>query len=390
MVSSGPIVLCADAPAGAEVRATLEEAGFAVACKPLRDAEVANGIPVRLFLIDGGTRTDDAIKLCDQLRQRFDEAFVPILFVGPSDANGMRRACLESGADTVLPRPFSPAELIAQVQALLRIKDRHDQLSAKAFEANRISKRLQAAYHQIDQELELARRIQQSFLPQTLPEVGQVRFAVQYRPCGRVGGDFYDVFRLDEQHLGVYVADAMGHGVPASLLTVFVKTSVKAKDISGKTYRLVPPDEVLQRLNQEMIEQALSENPFITMAYVLFNHRTGTFQFARAGHPYPLYIPREGAPVCWQVEGSLLGVFDTRYRVQTHQVHPGDKVLLYTDGMDGAAFGTHPVGLPSLLAAAEHYRRLPIDEMVQRLSSDLFHQTRQTDDLTLLGLEMLA
>ena len=138
-----------------------------------------------------------------------------------------------------------------------------------------------------------------------------------------------------------------------------------------------------------MIAQALSDTPFITMAYALFNWRTGAFQFARAGHPYPLYLPRNGEPILWQLEGSLLGVFDTRYQVQSHQLQPGDKLLLYTDGIDAGAFGTHAVGLPSLLAAAEHYRRLPIGEMVDRLASDLFGQTQQSDDLTVLGFEML-
>ena len=178
------------------------------------------------------------------------------------------------GADAFLGAPFEPVELIAQVNALLRIKERHDQLSAKASETQRINKRLQAAYQQIDQELELARRVQESFLPQTLPQLPQVRFAVKYRPCGRVGGDFYDVFRLDEQHLGLYVADAMGHGVPASLLTIFVKTSVKAKEIHGQSYRLVPPDEVLERLNRDLIDAG----PF---GHAVHHHGLRAVQLAR-------------------------------------------------------------------------------------------------------------
>lgn len=387
--ASCPIVLCADPASAPTVRVALDEAGFGVTLKSLLDATHLNGTPAQLLVIDGGTQTDHALQVCQRLRSQPNDKFVPILFLAPALPSGARRAGLECGADLCLARPFEPGELVAQVQSLLRIKERHDQLAARASETQRINKRLQAAYLQIDQELELARRIQQSFLPQTLPELPQVRFAVEYRPCGRVGGDFYDLFRLDEQHLGLYVADAMGHGVPASLLTIFVKTSVKAKEITGSSYRLVPPDEVLQKLNAEMIEQALSETPFITMAYVLFNWRTGVLQFARAGHPYPLHVPREGPPALWQVEGSLLGVFDTRYRVQTQQLQPGDKLILYTDGMDSASFASHAVGLPSLLAAAEQYRRLPIDEMVTRLASDLFGQTRQTDDLTVLGLEML-
>lgn len=388
-VATRPILLCGDASSDSGVRAALESAGFEVDLKPINDSAPVNGSPVHLIVIDGGAQTDSALKLCRRLRRQLDDALVPLLYLAAEHQAGARQASLEAGADAYLPRPFEAGELVAQVQSLLRFKERHDQLAVKASETQRINQRLQAAYHLIDQELELAKRVQQSFLPQSLPDVPQVRFAARYRPCGRVGGDFYDVFRLDEQHVGLYVADAMGHGVPASLLTIFVKTSVQSKEISGQSYRLVPPDEVLARLNRAMIAQALSETPFITMAYALLHRPTGTLQFSRAGHPYPLHVPREGPPSLWQMEGSLLGVFETRYHLQTRQLQQGDKVLLYTDGMDSASFGAHPVGHASLLAAAEEFRRLPIDEMVHRLSSDLFSQTRQNDDLTVVGLEMM-
>jgi phosphoserine phosphatase RsbU/P len=389
MESSMPVAvaLCAEPSSGSELRAALAEAGFNVALHRLQ-TESRNG--AHLIVIDGAVETDAALQLCQRLHYQAHDAFVPIVFVTPADPSDPRRAALECGAAAVVSRPFQAADLVAPVEALLRIKERHDQLAVKASEAQRNNQRLQTAHHQIDQELELARRIQESLLPQTLPQVPRVHLAARYRPCGRVGGDFYDVFRLDEDHLGFYVADAMGHGVPASLLTVFVKTSVQTKDITGQQYRLVPPGEVLERLNRAMIKQALSDSPFITMAYVLLNCRTGALQFARAGHPYPLYVPREGPPTLWQIEGSLLGVFDARYRMQAHQLQSGDKVLLYTDGMDGASFGTRAVGQASLLAAADEYRRLPIDEMIDRLAADLFNQTRQSDDLSIVGLEMCS
>ncbi len=92
------------------------------------------------------------------------------------------------------------------------------------------------------------------------------------------------------------------------------------------------------------------------MVYVLFDHVSGTLRFSRAGHPHPLYLPAEGPPRLWQINGSLLGVFETQYNVQIQRLNPGDKLVLYTDGMDGAAFAEQPVGLPSLLAAAERFR----------------------------------
>jgi len=247
---------------------------------------------------------------------------------------------------------------------------------------------LQHAYQQIDRELDLARRIQLSFLPQALPEVPRAHFAVHYSLCGQVGGDFYDAFRLDEKHVGFYVADAMGHGVPASLLTIFVKKGVRTKEVFGQQYRLVPPGEVLQRLNHDLVEQALAENPFITMAYALFNHQEGTLTFARAGHPYPLYVPRRGEPQLCEVEGSLLGVFDTEFPSATQAMRPGDKVLLYSDGMDAARFDKASPGVQSLLACASRHRALPIGEFIERLARDLFSQEGRADDLTMLGLEV--
>jgi phosphoserine phosphatase RsbU/P len=381
-----PVILCTADLATAGARASLKQAGFEVALQTL-DGEPVNGAPVNLVLIDGASQTSDALELCRRVRLKTIERYVPVLFLA-SQADGARRAGLEAGADASLTWPDDAALLISQAQALLRVKERHDALAARAADVQRLNHRLQAAYQQIDQELELAKRLQECFLPPSLPQLPRARFAVQYKPCGRVGGDFYDVFRLDEQHLGLYVADAMGHGVPASLLTIFVKTGVKAKEINGQSYRLVPPDEVLARLNHDMISQALAESPFVTMVYGLFNHHTGNLRLSRAGHPYPIHVPREGPPMLLQMEGSLLGVFDTRYHLQEHQLNPGDKLLFYTDGMDAAAFADKPVGVASLLAAAEAHRRLPIDELVSRLSSELFHQTRQTDDLTLLGLEV--
>jgi sigma-B regulation protein RsbU (phosphoserine phosphatase) len=341
-----------------------------------------------LVLLDGSGSGPPALQLCRRLRGQLEESFVPILFVTDDHSPDARLASFEAGADTCLLRPFAPGELLAQVRAFLRIKDTHDRLAERTAEVHRINRRLQHAYQQMDQEMVLAQRIQSSLLPQTLPEVPGSRFAVHYLLCGRVGGDFYDVFRLDEQHVGFYVVDATGHGVPASLLTIFVKKGLRAKEVFGQEYRLVPPNEVLHRLNRELIELDLLENPYLTMVYGLFNHQEGTFRFARAGHPYPLYVPAEGDLQFWRQEGLLLGVVDASFPAQSHQLRPGDKVLLYSDGIDTACFDGQLPGAESLRACAGRHRHLPVQEFVTVLARDLFGAAAQPDDLTLLALEM--
>jgi sigma-B regulation protein RsbU (phosphoserine phosphatase) len=384
------ILVCADpASAADDVPRALEQAGHAVSRYRLNGSDPENPAGYSLILLEGTPGQPETAQFCRRLRHRLGDAFVPILFVTSDASPAERMATFESGADTYLLRPFSPGELLAQVQAFLRLKDLHDRVLDKTAEVTRINKRLQLAYQHIDQELDLARRIQQSFLPQGLPELPGVRFAVHYRPCGRVGGDFYDLFRLDERHVGFYVADAMGHGVPASLLTIFLKKGVRAKDISGHQYRLVPPGEVLQRLNRDLIEHGLAENPFITMAYVLLDFQERRLSFARAGHPYPLYVPRGGEPRFWEVQGSLLGVFETQFANATHDLAPGDKVLLYTDGMDTGLMDGHEPGPASLRACAARHRDLPIAEFIDHLAEDLIGGSNPPDDLTLLGFELV-
>jgi sigma-B regulation protein RsbU (phosphoserine phosphatase) len=381
------ICLCADSPSD-DIRQILARAGCQVSLSSF-GGDPADFALCNLIVVDGTSKSPASLQFCHRVRLGLSEQFVPILYITADPHPATRLASLESGADTYLLRPFDPAELLAQAQSLLRIKDRHDRLLEKTAEVHRINKRLQDAYQRLDDELELASRIQESFLPQRLPEVPQVRFVVQYRPCGRVGGDFYDVFRLDERHFGLYIADVVGHGVPASLLTIFIKKGIRAKEISGNDYRLIPPGEVLDRLNADLIEQKLSDQPFITMVYVLFNYADGTFQFARSGHPYPLYLPHDGPPQLLQIDGTLLGIFETTYPARTIPLRPGDKMLLYTDGLDAASYADQPPGVASLLACAAAHRDLPLGELVETMSAELLNGAKLEDDLTLLGLEMI-
>lgn len=194
---------------------------------------------------------------------------------------------------------------------------------------------LRGQMDKLDEELRLAARVQQEFLPEKLPSLHGVEVQVMFRPAGYVSGDVYDVQRLDEDHIGLWIADVVGHGVPAALLTMFVKAALPTKEIDHRGYRIIPPDESLKRLNDEMIARATGQSRFATACYALLNCRTGKLQVSRAGHPHPLILRADGQVEYLEPEGPLLGVFeDEPFELQCYQMHPGDRFMIYSDGFE--------------------------------------------------------
>src|SRR3954467_2132641 len=149
--------------------------------------------------------------------------------------------------------------------------------------------------HRMDEEMRLAARLQQDFLPKALPQIGRVKFHSLYRPAGYVSGDLYDVMRLDESHVGFYMADAVGLGMPAALLTMFIKNALVTKQITPEGYRLLTPSETMSRLNESMIEQNLSAATFATAIYGMIDTTNLIVSFARGGHPHPMLMRSDGS-----------------------------------------------------------------------------------------------
>src|SRR5262245_55901155 len=171
------ILLCGQDPAAMhQVRRLLTSRGHEVHCRQPEDPAREDVSSYQLVIVEASGCHDQSLNWCRRLRSCSAGPILPLLFITPDPSPPARLASFEAGADTYLIRPFLPEELLAQSQALLRIREFHDRLEEKTAEVHRVNSRLQQAYQQIDQELELARRLQASFLPQRLPEVPQARF----------------------------------------------------------------------------------------------------------------------------------------------------------------------------------------------------------------------
>ena len=140
----------------------------------------------------------------------------------------------------------------------------------------------------------LASRLQKSLLPSSQISLPGAQFATRVLPASSVSGDFFDIFRLDEHHIGFYVADARGHGIPAALLTVYVKKALWTKEIEGHSYRIVSPAQTLAQLNTDLLADRLSDSHFITMCYAIYNVQTRDLVWCNGGHPPTLVVDEAG------------------------------------------------------------------------------------------------
>jgi sigma-B regulation protein RsbU (phosphoserine phosphatase) len=199
----------------------------------------------------------------------------------------------------------------------------------------RVGQQLNRYIGEIDQEMRLAGRLQHDFLPRGLPEARPLRFAALYRPASWVSGDIYDVFRADESHVGVFLADAMGHGTAAALMTMFLRQALVTKRVIGDQHELLGPAEALTTLHNNLATKGLPNQQFVTAAYALIEVQSLTMRLARGGHPYPLHIGGHGIREL-QSPGGLIGLgeIEADFSEQTVQLAPGDKVVFYTDGVE--------------------------------------------------------
>jgi sigma-B regulation protein RsbU (phosphoserine phosphatase) len=250
--------------------------------------------------------------------------------------------------------------------------------------------RLRLHARHLDEQLRLAHRLQMDFLPRRMPEVLGARFAARLQPAAWVTGDFYDIFRLDERHIGFYVADAVGHGMPAALLTVFVKKSLQTKRIDGKKYELIAPEESLSLLNADLLSAELQETPFITMLYGIYDEQTAQCTYARGGHPRPLLLNHTGELSVLGGDGPLLGVFpEAKFEAHTQTLEAGDRLIFYTDGAERVLTGRR-ADAERLFNIIRSAALLPIEVLLDTVLDAVHAGTAGeplADDVTLLALE---
>lgn len=286
-------------------------------------------------------------------------------------------------------------ELTGRIRALCEIRHPLRSMREELRRLRRRDEQLTLDAREREQQLRLASQIQQDLLPEPLTDAGPLRVSTLYLPADHVSGDIYDIARLDETHFSFSLADATGHGMPAALLTILIKNSFRGKEIVGDTYRIIEPDEVLNRLNQELLQTSLSQCQFITGLHAVFDSASHELRFARGGSPYPVLLRPGEAPRQIRTAGGLMGVFENQtFEVGRIRLEPGDTLLFYTDGLEALLLGPQASCTDAAILRSDWLDRVRIDgpdaalEHLRTLAATRSDADWIHDDITAIALRL--
>jgi serine phosphatase RsbU (regulator of sigma subunit) len=237
----------------------------------------------------------------------------------------------------------------------------------------------------IAQELHVARLIQQTLLPKSLPELEGHQIAVYYQPAREVGGDFYDYLQLPDGQLGLIVGDVSGKGVPAAIVMAITRTMLQAAYRMGSP----APGEILEQVNN-ILYKDIPSNMFVTCLATILDSKTGRLQYANAGHDPPFVRHASGVGKL-RATGMPLGLMpDMTYEQKEITLEHGESILLYSDGLAEAHSPREEMfGFPRIekFVGAHSEGAKLIDSLLAELERFTGEAWEQEDDITLLTLQ---
>jgi sigma-B regulation protein RsbU (phosphoserine phosphatase) len=242
----------------------------------------------------------------------------------------------------------------------------------------------------IEREMELAATVQRSLLPESLPQFPDYRFSAYLTPARQVGGDFYDVIALDDEHVGMVIADVADKGFHAALFMAVTRTL-----FLQESQRSHSPAEVALAVHQGMLDVASADDIFLTAFYGVLHRPSGRLTYVRAAQERPLLLRPDQPPVSLVGDGRFLGMLEGLQLLEYEvTIRPGDRLVMFSDGVPDAVNEKYEhFGNDRLTRVVQHGRDLSAERLTQYIFDqvDLFTGNAPPfDDLTLLVMEAVG
>lgn len=319
-----------------------------------------------------GFETIQRIKLDERFRK------IPVIFLTGNHDTATETKGFECGAADFITKPYSQEVMLHRISLQIQLASYQN--------------RLETEKERMTAELDVATKIQASMLPQhfeIFEKKGLFSVYANMEPAREVGGDFYDCFQVDDDHMAVVIADVSGKGVPAALFMVIAKTLIKTK-----AKGILSPGRVLEEVNREIYDTN-EEDMFVTLFLGILELSTGKFVCANAGHNPPIHLHKDGRAEYFSIKQNfILGVMPgMTFEENVVQLEENDKIFLYTDGITEAIDEKNEFyGEERLLAQLQNPQvagmsvKTLLDYVKEQLNF-FTGNTEQEDDITMLAFQ---
>jgi len=336
---------------------------------------------VEIILSDINMPEMDGLTLLAKINEMRNPALKVIMVSAYGDMGNIRQA-MNNGAFDFATKPIDLDDLSVTIE--------------KAIEQIDYVHKMQVEHQQLESlktDLAVASEIQQAILPRVFPPfpelVDQIDMAALMVPAKDVGGDFYDIFRIDEDHFGFTIADVSGKGIPAAIFMAVSRTLIRATGIRGGS-----PSDCLAYSNKLLSAESV-DCMFVTVFYGIYNIKTGEVTYCNAGHNPPYLLKSNGEVKALPLaKDPMVGaISDIEYHEESIQLEKGEMLILFTDGVTEAMnVSFEEYGDERLVAALKNAVGSNCQEMINAVKADVSEFTEeaeQSDDITMLTIKRL-
>jgi sigma-B regulation protein RsbU (phosphoserine phosphatase) len=359
--------------------------------------------PPDIILLDIMMPGMDGYEVCRRLKSDPKTRDIPVIFITSMSEVEDETKGLALGAIDYITKPIRSPIVQARVKSHLELKEarellknqnktlelRVEERTREVLDLQRVEFGLRAAQEKVENELNIAAQIQRSILPTdfpAFPENSEFDLYAIMRPAREVGGDFYDFFFVDDDHLALIIADVSDKGVPAALFTMISRTIFRSIVRQRKS-----PAQVLTETNDLLCEDN-DTGMFVTVLLAYYHLPSGLVTYSNGGHNPALSFGPDGTiKELAGKHGPVLGVRPgLTYREDAETLEPGQILVLYTDGVTEASSPRNELyGLDRFAKLVTSCKSLELSQMVNQIDKDLkkFQQGNQFDDITVLALK---
>ena len=350
--------------------------------------EIAHEIKADSHILIVIANNQDVLNKCFTVLLQAKEQKIPIVIISDFELTTSDSELLNA---TYLTSAIAEKTVVGVLHGILQKQIDLSQQRGQVSLLKKLNGVLKNDIYMLQEELMTAAQMQKEYMSNKTPTTKGIKFDTYWNPANVVSGDIYDIYQLDPEHVSIFIADSIGHGVSAAMLSMIAMRTIASNRFDSVSQKIKSPDKMLEQINSAILERSGTTARFLTAFYGILNTTTNTFAYAGGGHPPAIVSSIDRNIQLLESDGPLLGVFESAlFPVREIKLKTGDTTLLYSDGFESIKptimieneLPPHIQAMHEICACEEKNKLEEIAHLAEK-NNDL-----AKDDLTLISFEI--